>query len=177
MVPLLTGEATSIRDWAIGGVFGNWVQVTDGRRKYARAPEADNFPLSMWSNRWTTMPVPPAFADFMRFPKPDGRAWLDTMPGTDIPVIRQPFAPGDLLPFWAGGGGHLGEHHLYDVSNDPTEAENRAGETGERDMIDLLRAALADGRGARRPAGAAGAGVAVSRPGARRRDRSRPPRR
>jgi arylsulfatase A-like enzyme len=144
MVPLLSGEATSIRDWAIGGVFGNWVQVTDGRRKYARAPEADNFPLSMWSNRWTTMPVPSAFADFMTFPKPDSRAWLDTMPGTDIPVIRQPFAPGDLLPFWAGGGGHLGEHHLYDVSNDPSEVENRVGERDERDMVDLLRAALVD---------------------------------
>ena len=57
MVPLLTGEADSIRDWAIGGVYGNWVQVTDGRRKYARAPVDDNFPLSMWSNRWSTMPV------------------------------------------------------------------------------------------------------------------------
>ena len=144
MVPLLADEAASIRDWAVGGVFGNWVQVTDGRRKYARAPEADNFPLSMWSNRWTTMPVPQAFADFMTFPKPDARAWLDTMPGSDIPVIRQPFAPGDLLPFWAGGGGHVGEHHLYDVSNDPTEAENRAGERDEREMIDLLRSALTE---------------------------------
>ena len=144
MVPLLADEAASIRDWAVGGVFGNWVQVTDGRRKYARAPEADNFPLSMWSNRWTTMPVPPAFADFMTFPKPDARAWLDTMPGSDIPVIRQPFAPGDLLPFWAGGGGHVGEHHLYDVSIEPTESENRAGERDEREMIDLLRSALAE---------------------------------
>ena len=46
----------SIRDWAIGGVFGGWVQVTDGARKYARAPAGDLFPLSMWSNRWSTMP-------------------------------------------------------------------------------------------------------------------------
>ena len=35
LLPLLTGEADSIRDWAIGGVFGNWVQVTDGTHKYA----------------------------------------------------------------------------------------------------------------------------------------------
>ena len=40
--PLLTGEATSVRDWALGGVWGNWVQVTDGRRKYARAAVGDN---------------------------------------------------------------------------------------------------------------------------------------
>ena len=101
------------------------------------------------------------------------------MPGTDIPVIRQPFAPGDLLPFWAGGGGHLGEHHLYDLSNDPTESENRAGETSERDMIDLLRAALAEVEAPDEHLAAVGAGalVAVSPRGARRRDRSRPPRR
>ena len=35
LVPLLTGTTTSIRDWAIGGVYGNWVQITDGTRKYA----------------------------------------------------------------------------------------------------------------------------------------------
>ena len=29
---------TSVRDWAIGGVCGSWVHVTDGHRKYARAP-------------------------------------------------------------------------------------------------------------------------------------------
>ncbi len=142
MVPLLTGESTSIRESAIGGVFGNWVQVTDGRRKYARAPHTENGPLSMWSNRWTTMPVPHAFEAFMAFPKPDKRAWLDTMPGSEIPVIRQPFAADDPLPFWAGGRDHLGEHHLYDIANDPSETENRAGGAGERDMVDLLRTAL-----------------------------------
>ncbi len=144
IVPLLTGEASAIRDWAIGGVFGNWVQVTDGRHKYARAPEAANEPLSMWSNRWSTMPVPGAFAEFAKLPKPDQRAWLDTMPGSDVPVIRQPFVAGDVVPFWVGGGGHLGEHHLYDLDADPTEAENRMGESSEREMIDLLHTALGE---------------------------------
>jgi len=49
LVPLLTGAAGSVREWAIGGVFGNWVQVTDGRRKYARAPDGENLPLSVCS--------------------------------------------------------------------------------------------------------------------------------
>ena len=80
LVPLLTGDGRRVRDWAIGGVFGNWVQVTDGRRKYARGARSDNFPLSMWSNRWTTMPVPTRVRRCMTFPKPDGRAWLDTCP-------------------------------------------------------------------------------------------------
>ncbi len=142
LAPLLRGEATSVREWAIGGVFGNWVQVTDGRFKYARAPEGDNFPLSMWSNRWSTMPV--HVKGITELPKPDGRAWLDRMPDSDVPVIRQPFQPGDALPFWVSGGANVGKHHLYDLDVDPDEAENRTGEAVERRMQDLLRTALGE---------------------------------
>jgi arylsulfatase A-like enzyme len=142
LVPLLDSTTTSIRDWAIGGVFGNWVQVTDGRHKYARAPVGSNAPLSMWSNRWSTMPSQHGFESFMPFPPPDSRAWLDAMPGTDVPVIRQPLEAGDPVPFWAAGSRHIGEHHLYDLELDPSEAENRAGEQDESVMIELLRTAL-----------------------------------
>ena len=136
-----TGAARSVRDWAIGGVFGNWVQVTDGRMKYARAPHDDNFPLSMWSNRWSTMPV--HVKGFNELPKPDSRAWLDRMPGSEIPVIRQPFAPGDFLPFWAYGT-KPDEHLLHDLDTDPWQTRDLAGEPGEKEAIDLLRAALDD---------------------------------
>jgi arylsulfatase A-like enzyme len=138
--PLLTGEATGVRDWAVGGVFGNWVQITDGRRKYARGAVGDNFPLSMWSNRWSTMPLP-GRDPLVSLPRPDKRARLDFMPGTDTPVIRQPFAPDDRLPFWVGRG-CVDSHHLYDLDNDPGEDENLAGTRAERDMLDLLRDAL-----------------------------------
>ncbi len=124
LVPLLTGAASEVRDWALGGVFGNWVQVTDGRRKYARGPVGDNFPLSMWSNRWSTMPVH-GLEDLARLPPPDRRARLDSMPGTDVPVIRQPFAPGDRLPFWVGHGA-VDTHFLFDLADDPGEDENLA---------------------------------------------------
>jgi arylsulfatase A-like enzyme len=150
MIPLLDGpedvRAASVRDWAIGGIYGNWVQVTDGRRKYARAPVEDNFPLSMWSNRWSTMPGAEDLAAFLTFPKPDRRAVLDYMPDADVPVIRQPFEPGDMLPFWARGEGVLGQHHLYDIGIDPDEGENRAGDDAidESDMIELLRTALTE---------------------------------
>ena len=144
LVPLLTDQASSIRDWAIGGVFGNWVQVTDGQHKYARAPVDDNLPLSMWSNRWSTMPAQDDLASFMPWPKPDRRAGLDFMPGSDVPVIRQPFAEGDQLPYWAGGDRAVGQHHLYDLGVDPDEGENRRGETTEAEMADLLRTALVE---------------------------------
>ena len=141
LVPLFTGEATSVRDWAIGGVWGSWVQITDGRHKYARGPAEANFPLSTFSNRWSTMPIP--IDGFDAMPPPDQRAWLDTMPGTEIPVIRQPYAPGDQLPIWATGAA-VGNHHLYDLGVDPDEQENRVGEGREAQMVDLLRTALAE---------------------------------
>ena len=150
VVPLLDGTPPSGvggsggfgRAWAIGGVYGNWVQVTDGRRKYARGAAGTNFPLSMWSNRWSTMPVY-GLEDLVRLPPPDRRAHLDFMPGSDIPVIRQPFAPGDRLPFWVGAQA-VDAHYLFDLDVDPGEDENRAGAGGtdEAELIELLRVAL-----------------------------------
>jgi hypothetical protein len=63
------------------------------------------------------------------------------MPGSDVPVIRQPFREGDLLPYWSLGM-RIGEHHCYRLDNDPDEVENRLGSADERDMIELLRVAL-----------------------------------
>ncbi len=141
MMPLLNGNATSIRKWALGGVYGQWVQIQDGQNKYARAAVGDGFPLSMWSNRWSTMPV--SLYPSLRLPDPDSRATLDTMPGTEIPVIRQPFQPGDLLPYWAMKP-KVGEHHLYRIDQDPDELENRKGEPLEKEMIELLHCALSE---------------------------------
>jgi len=141
LVPLITGRADRIRDWALAGVYGRWVHVIDGERKYARAPvSAHNLPLSMWSNRWSTMPV--AAMPDLKLPRPNRTAVLDYMPGSDVPVIRQPFREGDLLPFWSAGQ-RIGEHHCYHLGNDPGETENRLGSAEERDMIELLRVALA----------------------------------
>jgi hypothetical protein len=77
----------------------------------------------------------------LRLPKPDRRAALDFMPGSEVPVIRQPFAPGDMLPFW-GAAPRVGDHHLYDYVNDPGESENRLAGKDEREMQELLRVAL-----------------------------------
>ncbi|MEE4360928.1 MAG: sulfatase [Pseudomonadales bacterium] len=140
LLPALVDDAGPVRDWALAGVFGRWVQITDGHRKYARAPvSADNLPLSMWSNRWSTMPV--RNMPELQLPRPDRRARLDFMPGSEVPVIRQPFAPGDPLPFWALGM-RPGDHHCYLLDEDPGEVENRAGEAVGLELCDLLHAAL-----------------------------------
>ena len=138
--PLCRGEAESVREWALGGTWGQWVQVNDGVRKYARAAEGNGFPLSMWSNRWSTMPV--HAAPGLRLPAPDRRAWLDFMPGSEVPVTRQPFEAGDEMPYW-GLAPALGDHHCYAYVDDPDEEDNRLGTADERDLIELLRVALA----------------------------------
>lgn len=139
LIPLITGEAKAVREWALLGVWGREVHLVDEEAKYARAPKDNqNFPISMWSNRWSTMPVhsenPP------ELPKPDERAYLDRMPGTKVPVIRQPFQPGDMLPFWAYT--RFTGNHLYRPNHDPTEDENLAGSALEREKADKLRQAL-----------------------------------
>ncbi|MFP8875168.1 MAG: sulfatase [Myxococcota bacterium] len=141
LIPILRGEAETVRDWALGGIFGQWVQINDGRRKYARAPEGDGFPLSMWSNRWSTMPI--RGMPGLKLPAPDRRAWLDFMPGSEVPVIRQPFEPGDRIPYWALNPA-VGDHHCYAYVDDPEELDNRCGTSDERELSEMLRIALRD---------------------------------
>ncbi len=138
LVPLLTGEATGVRDHVLAGYWGREVHCIDGDTKYARAPVGENAPLSMWSNRWSTMPVT-RFPD-LRMPDPDDRAVLDRMPGSRVPVIRQPFDAGDALPYWAYGS--FDGHHLYDLAEDPDEQRNLAGGADEKRAAEQLRAAL-----------------------------------
>jgi hypothetical protein len=142
LVPLISGGESSVREWALAGVWGREVQVVGagGSVRYSRAPAGDNAPLAMWSNRWSTMPVH-AFPQ-VRLPRPDKRAALDTMPGSDVPVIRQPFDESDRLPFWATR--QFTGNHLYDVAEDPSEARNLAGGVRETEAVDLLVAALDD---------------------------------
>jgi hypothetical protein len=91
----------------------------------------------MFSNRWSTMPVH-AFPS-IRLPRPDDRAFLDRMPGSNVPVIRQPFAVGDPVPFWAQESNYLGDQ-LFNRRNDPVELENQADHTDQ--PLEALREAL-----------------------------------
>jgi len=138
LVPLLRGEVDSIRDFALCGVWGREVHLIDDTCKYARAPAGPNAPLSLWSNRWSTMPIP--FLPKLRLPPPDDRAYLDRMPGSQVPVIRQPYKEGDPLPYWALGP--FSGNHLHNLPDDPQEENNLAGSKRENDYADWLRQAL-----------------------------------
>ena len=78
----------------------------------------------------------------LKLPNPDRRAYLDYMPGSDIPVIHhvRTWRPDAVLV-------RAPTHQLalfVDINNDPEEAENRIGGRGEVDMLELLKIALAD---------------------------------
>ena len=75
-------------------------------------------------------------------PPPDHRAWLDTMPGSEVPVIRQPYQPGDTMPLWVTVSACNDRHFLFDLDVDPDEQENRSRESLADEMVDLLHTAL-----------------------------------
>ncbi len=141
LLPLLDGKAQSIRDYVLAGVWGREVHYIGRGIKYARAPVGANAPLSMWSNRWSTMPTH-VLGRERELPLPDGRAVLDRMPGAKVPVIRQMWDESDHVPFWALA--RFTGHHLFDLANDPDENENLAGSAREKYAADALRAALVE---------------------------------
>ncbi len=138
LLPVIEGEARSVRELALFGYWGRHVGVTDGRHRYLRGCGEENLPLSVWSNRWSTMPT--SFPG-TRLPRPDRRARLETMPGTDVPVLCQPFEAGDRLPFWAAGPAPS-DSLLFDTVEDPGERENRVGTAAEHELVDALAAEL-----------------------------------
>ena len=75
------------------------------------------------------------------WPRLTGGRCSTTCRDSDVPVIRQPFEPGDRLPFWAGSSA-VDAHFLFDLENDPAEDENLVGTRREADLMELLRVAL-----------------------------------
>jgi hypothetical protein len=139
LLPVLRGETERVRDWLLTGVWGRDVQLVTGRHKYVRSPVPANAPLSMLSNRWSTMPTHVLSRD-QALPPPDGRAFLDRMPGSDIPVIHQIWQAGDPAPFWSRM--KPGGHRLYDLERDPGETENLAGSPLEQEFAGQMQMAL-----------------------------------
>ncbi len=138
LLPVIEGRASSVRELALFGYWGRHVGVTDGRYRYLRGCGEANLPLSVWSNRWSTMPTP--FPN-TRLPRPDHRARLETMPGTGVPVICQPFEAGDRLPFWAAGRPPR-ESFLFDTEDGSAESVNRVGSAAERRFEDAVAGEL-----------------------------------
>jgi hypothetical protein len=129
MLPLVTGEVSSIREFALGGYFARTPFITDGTLTFQ--PAQRETPSFMYSNRWSG----PAF---MQIPNPDERAELGTwMPGVDVPMIRQPIPQQPYLHH------DMDQAWLYDVGEDPAQNRNLAGDASlEQRAVELLATAL-----------------------------------
>lgn len=139
LLPAITDPTHAVRDHLLAGIWGREVHYFDRQHKYVRAPARANAPLSMWSNRWSTMPVTGVAG--LRLLPPDRRARIDFVPGSDVPVLCQPFVEGDLLPFWARNAQFSG-NHLWHLDDDPAELNDLAGSALEAEYLAKLRAAL-----------------------------------
>ncbi len=162
LLPLIEGTATSVRELALFGYWGRHVGVTDGRHRYLRGCGDENLPLSMWSNRWSTMPVHPL--PELRLPRPDepGRA-ADHARARRCRSSSSRSAP--VTPSPTGPSGH--RRTRRSCSTPPsTRARPRTGPASawRTSSLDGLAGALHAISAARGPPGPAGAGLSVRAP-------------
>lgn len=141
LMPVLTGTGPGTRTHLLTGIWGREVVYVDDNVKFVRAPVPSNRPLEMYSNRWSTMPIH-AFPH-IRLPRPNLRASLSFMPGSEVPVIKQPFGVADDVPFWAGMSGFHGDVQ-FDRREDPNEEHNLLSGSALRMSaeVEALREAL-----------------------------------
>lgn len=141
LVPLLEDKVDKVRDYALGGIWGREVHLFDGTYNYSRAAPEMNYPISVFSNRWSSL-TNNMFRKHVAMPPPNERAFLDRMPGSDIPVIRQPYAEGDPGPYWLTP--KSGGSSLWNMSEDPSESDNLVGSAEEARLAECLGDALRD---------------------------------
>ncbi|NNN02373.1 MAG: sulfatase [Acidimicrobiaceae bacterium] len=134
LVSTLRAETSGARSHLLTGVWGREVTYVDDDVRLVRAPNATNRPLAMYSNRWSSMPVH-ALAH-VRLPRPDRRATIDFMPGSPVPVLRQPYGVGDEVPYWASARSFHGDV-LFDRREDPAEVRDLASGRVERGSVHL----------------------------------------
>lgn len=130
LMPIVTGERETHRDWTIYGYWGSSVNISDGRYTYfqpcdrtipAEAHSTMMLMLAPWD--WFQPPVPHMDAEGGRFlPFTDSPVWRYSMPSQwrhDAPM-------------------------LFDVQDDPMQANDLAatGDPNEQRMKDLLVTAL-----------------------------------
>ena len=103
LVPLLDGTATSVREWALVRRVGPG-GPRRRRHPHVRQGAGRGEPAAVDVLEPLVDDADPRASPSCRLPRPDDRAPGSTaLPGSDVPVIRQPFDPSDDLPFWARG--------------------------------------------------------------------------
>lgn len=127
LMPLVTGQSTHHRDWALYGWWGSSINVTDGRFTYFH-PCDETAPAVCYSTSQM---------------EPWG--WMGPMtPKTDAEVASLPYTDAPVWRFSAPPDSRLDGPMLYDTHRDPAQETNIATESpGERERLEkMLRTAL-----------------------------------
>ena len=130
LIPLMNGSGESVRDWALYGYYGRWVNVTDGVHTYFRCPRGSNSPLFLYSLRWEFgLSYQPALDERLEMGK--------FMENVDMPVGRFP----------AEGVRELEkllepEDRLFNIDEDPGQTNDLAGTTTVQEFEMRLKEAM-----------------------------------
>ena len=145
-MPLLEGDAAAIREYALYGIFGKQVNITDGHHTYLKAPVNGNRPL----NLYTSMPTDvrcyfdaDRISDFSAITAGRYLSW------TDYPVYRIPVeATKNKVSALRYYSLHEWEliSYLFDIDRDYAQAHNLMDEDPAlvARMDALLKRAMAE---------------------------------
>lgn len=112
-MPLIKGERSRIRDYAIYGWFGQPVNITDGRYTYFRAAKAGNRPLNAYMATLTT------YERYLGNDTPEAITCGHYLKQCPMPVYRMRMDLGSAeVPYL-----DLGVDRLYDTLQDPDQME------------------------------------------------------
>jgi hypothetical protein len=128
LLPIIQGEATEHRDWALYGWWHSDINVTDGTHTYM-TPIQEDVPLYNYST--TQMSAQSPFTPTSGYEGAESGAFL---PYTDVPVWRQQYPSASLVR----------QPRLYDTDADPRQSDNIVTESPSvtAEMEDLLQGAL-----------------------------------
>ncbi|WP_435551710.1 sulfatase [Natrinema sp. CGMCC1.2065] len=128
LLPIIEGETTQHRDWALYGWWHSDINITDGTHTYM-VPIQEDVPLYNYSTMQMSAQSP--------FTPTDGYEGAESgqfLPYTDASVWKQQYPSMSLVR----------KPRLYDTDADPTQSENIVSESPsvKTEMDDLLHEAL-----------------------------------
>lgn len=139
MMPLIDLQQVSIRDYAIYGIFGGALNVTDGQHTYFRYPANSHNTLF----EYTLMPVHPA-SYFTAEEFQHAELVFDNPCSGDFPVLKLKAVDHARRPPMQGGALADANNVLFDVKSDPLQLNPLKDDLLEKSLVAAMNRMLTD---------------------------------
>ncbi len=126
-------QQTTVRDYALFGLFGGAVNITDGRYTYFHYPSDTTSPL----HEYTLMPVHPA-SYFTRDEFDNAELVRDQLFGNGYPLLKLSALDNARRPPMQGGAFGDAKNVLYDLSADPEQLSPIDDPEKQSEIIDAI---------------------------------------